>query len=259
MGTFGNLKTEGLEESGDRLGGFSPVSSDIYVAKIKMAYADKAASGAQSVTIVSELGGREYEETIYVTNAAGENFYRDKTNKTKKHPLMGFTLIDDICLVVTGKPLSEQDDTIEEKMVSVYDKDAKGRIPKSKPVLTALIGGEVALAIFEVLENKQVKGADDKYVDTAETRTSNSIDKVFDVESKMTVAEARHDRPAEFWDAWIKQNKGIQRDKRNIKDGQTGGAPGATQSGRPAGTAPMAGASAPPKRSLFGAKKSEAA
>ena len=253
MSLFGNLKNDGLEETQDRLGGFQPLNAGIYSGKIKLAYAGASAGGARSVTLIVDLGGSEYRETIYITNKKGENWFLNKDDKTKKVPLPGFTTVDDICLVASGAPLSEQE--AEEKMVKVWDSEAKKELPKSVPVLTGLVGKDISLGLLKVLENKNEKHGDE-YVPTAETRTANSIDKVFDTESKMTVAEARAGATSgAFWGAWLERNKDQTRDKRTIKDGVAG----APQSGRPgAGRTqagpPVAGAAAGARKSLFGSK-----
>jgi hypothetical protein len=247
---FGNLKSEGLTETEDRLGGYSPFESGIYTGKIKVAYAGKAASGAQNITLVLDFGGREYRETVYITNRNGENWFLNKDDKSKKVPLPGFTTIDDICLVTTGKPLADQ--IGEDKTVKVYDPEAKKELPKSVPVLTELLGQELSVGILKNQENKSEKNSAGEYVPTAEVRFTNTIEKVFHTETKMTVAEARQgvEKPA-FWDAWEERNKGQTRDRRTIKDGQggTSGRPGA-----PAGAPPQAGAATSPRKSLFGAK-----
>lgn len=253
MNVFGGLTNDGLEETQDRLGGFDVFETDIYSGQIKVAYAGQSPGGARSVTMVVDFNGKEYRETVYITNKAGQNFFLNKDDKTKKVPLPGFTTIDDICLVTDGKPLHEQN--AEDKMVNVYDPDAKKELPKSVPVLIDLIGKTVSLAISKVIENKSVKQSDGSYANTAETRTVNTIDKVFHTETKMTVAEARDGKETgAFWDAWIKRNKGKERDKRTIKDGQAGqvGRPGA---GKTHTGPPQAGNSQAPKKSLFGDKK----
>ena len=73
MSLFGNLKADGLEETQDRLGGYSPFDTDIYTGKIKMAYADKSDSGAQNVNLVVDINGKEYRETVYITIGPGSN------------------------------------------------------------------------------------------------------------------------------------------------------------------------------------------
>lgn len=247
MSMFGDLTNDGLEETEDRLGGFAPFDTDIHTGTIKVAYAGAAASGARNVTLIVDVGGKEYRETIYITNKKGENFFLNKDDKTKKVPLPGFTTIDDICLVTTGKPLAEQG--AEDKMVKVYDPEQKKEVPKSVPVLTELLGQVVSLAIVKTLENKSIKQGNE-YVPTAETRLTNSIEKVFHTESRSTVAEARNnvEKPA-FWDAWLERNKGKERDKRTIKDGAAGapGRPGAVSAG-----APQAAGGSSPRKSLFG-------
>lgn len=256
MSIFGKLKSEGLEESQDRLGGYAAKETDIYTGKIKMAYAGKAKSGAQSVTIIQDQGGTEYRETIYVTNKAGENWFLNKDDKSKKVPLPGFTIMDDICMVTVGCGLAEIE--TEEKMVKIYDPDQKKELPKAVHVLTPLIGQEVSLGIRKVLENKSKKEGDE-YVPTSEERTSNVIEKVFHTETKMTVAEGRQGLDAGvFWDAWLEKNKGQVQDKRTIKDGVQG-APiaGRVGTGAPpkAANQGSAPAAAQARKSLFGAAK----
>ena len=247
MSIFGNLTNEGLEETTDRLGGFQIRTTDIYPATIKAAYAGQSAGGARNVTIVAELPDGEYSETIYVTNKKGENWFPNQNDKSKKVPLPGFTTIDDICLVTTGKPLAEQE--TEEKTIKLYDSEAKKELPKAVPMLVEALGLEVSLGIVKVLENKNEKQGDE-YVPTAETRELNATDKVFHTETRMTVVEAREGAEvAKFWDSWLERNKGNTRDKRTIKDGQAGTA-GAPKAAGASAAAPAAGGA--PRKSLFG-------
>lgn len=247
MNLFANLSTDGLEEAEDRLGGFSVHASDIYEATIKAMYAGKSDGGAMSVTVVASLsGGKEYSETIYITNKKGENYYLNPQNKSKKMPLPGFTLIEDICLIASGKTLAEQE--TEEKTVNTYNKDLKKQVPTVVPMLTDCLGGNVSLAILKVLENKNAKDAQNVYQPTAEERESNRIDKVFDTDSKMTVNEARAGLPEpKFWSGWVEKNKDKVRDERKIKDGQ------APTAGRASAVAPTPTGAAP-RVALFGKK-----
>lgn len=249
MSLFGNLKSDGLEQTQDRLGGgYQPKETDIYTGKIKALYAGKSAGGAQSVSLILSLAdGSEYRETFWITNKKGENFFLNKDDKTKKVPLPGFTIVDDLCLVTTGKPLSEQD--TEEKTIKLYDSEAKKELPKAVPMLVEALGLEVSLGIVKVLENKNEKQGDE-YVPTAETREVNATDKVFHTETRMTVVEAREGAEvAKFWDSWLERNKGNTRDKRTIKDGQAGTA-GAPKAAGASAAAPAA--SGAPRKSLFG-------
>lgn len=243
---FGSLTNDGLEEATDRIGGFQPFDSGIYTGTIKLAYAGESQGGAKNVTIVVDMDGKDYRETIYITNKKGENFFYNKQDPKKKVPLPGFTTIDDICLVTTGKPLCEQ--PAEDKVVNVYDADLRREVPKSVPMLVDLLGKQVSLGILRQLENKSEKDGAGNYIPTADTRETNAIDKVFHTETKMTVAEARASKGhPEFWITWSERNAGVTRDRREIKDGAAG------QAGRPAmgRTPPQAGTNAPAK-SLFG-------
>lgn len=243
---FGNLTTDGLQESQDRLGGIQVFNTDIYIGTIKALYAGKSSGGATSVTLIADLDGKEYTETLYVTNKDGQNWFANKQDNTKKVPLPGFTVVDDICLIATGEPLAAQE--TEEKVIKVWDNEAKKEMPKSVPMITAALGKPIALGIQKTLANKQTKVGTD-YVPNAETREENHIDKVYHPEMKLTVAEARAGQDvAQFWDAWLLKNKDQVRDKRTIKDGEVG------SSGAPSKTPPKPNAPAgqPARKSLFG-------
>ena len=247
MGLFKILTTEGLQDSEDRIGGFQRLDTDVYAGMIKVAYAITSEGGAQGVVLNIDFEGKEYSETIYVTDKKGQNYFLNKDDNTKKVQLPGFIIIDELCLVTTDKPLSEQD--TEEKVVKVYDKDAKKELPKGVPVLTELTGKPVLLGVLKTLENQNEKSGSE-YVPTAKTREVNSIDKVFHPTLRITVVEARNTKEGEqpeakFIESWTTRNKGNTRDKRTIKDGDDG-----VKSGRPGGTAPKSGEGA--RKSLFG-------
>lgn len=245
MSLFGNLKSEGLEEAQDRLGGYQSYETDIYSGKVKLAYAGQSTGGARFVFLsVAFPDGKEYRETIYITNKNGENFFLNKQDNTKKVPLPGFTLFNDICLVTTGKELSEQD--TEDKVVNVYDPEQKKELPKKVPVLVDMLGTDITLAILKKIESIKVKQGNE-YVATDKTRETNSIDKVFHTETKMTVVEikAKKAEPV-FHDAWLEKNKGKTRDMTQ-SEGKSG-RPGSSNAGGP----PTAGAASKPRSSLFG-------
>lgn len=258
---FGNLKSEGLEETQDRVGGYQPFETDIYTGTIKVAYATESAGGALGVVLILDLGGREHRETVWVSNKKKENWFlvkdkdgkvvKDANGKEKRAPLPGFTTVEDMCLITTGKPLEDQD--IKEKVFKVYDPEAGAEVPKNVPALVDLIGQPISVSILKNLENKSQKDGAGNYVATAETRISNVIGTVFHPTEKMTVREAKNGKEGpQFWDAWLKNNQGKEFDKREIKDGATGQG-GAPRSRGPS-SPPQAGAGAPARKSLFGPK-----
>jgi hypothetical protein len=247
MSLFANLGTEGLEEAIDRIGGFSVLESDIYTGDIKAFYAGKSDKGAAFVALVFVHGGKEYRETVYVTNQKGENWFLNKDDNSKKVPLPGFTTINDICLATTGEPLSAQ--KWEEKVINIYDYEAKKELPKSVDMCVGVVGQTVSLGILKELKNKNAKDGNGVYQPTAETREENAINKVWHTETKKTIAEATNgvEEGGVFWAAWLEKNKGQTKDSRKIKDG-TAGKPGTppVAGNKPAGDAP--------KKSLFGKK-----
>lgn len=250
MSLFGNLGKEGLEQSEDRLGGVNIIATDIYEATIKVAYAGKSEGGAQSLTILFDLpGGVDYRETTWLTNRKGENWFPNKQDSSKKVPLPGFTVAEDLCLCATGKPLSEQDSA--EKILSIYDSEAKKELPKAVMTLPDLQGKKVLLGIVKATVDKQIKNTTTgNYEPTGESREENNIEKVFEINTRMTVSEARNGKEkGEFIDAWQAKHKDTVRDKRSNK-GSTPGAP--TRPGAAPAAAPQAGA--PVRKSLFGSK-----
>lgn len=244
---FAKLGTQGLEQAEDRLGGgFQARDSGAYDMRIKLMYAGMSDGGAQNVTLHLEDDKGEYRETVYVTNKAGENWFLNKDDKTKKVPLPGFTVINDICMMANELPLAEQ--TWEEKIVKIYNFDTRKEEPKGVMVCTSLLGKPITVGLLQTLKNKGVKQADGSYVDGPETRTEVSISKVFHTETKYTMAEALAGaEKADFYDKWVEKNTGVVIDKRTIKDGA---------GGKPVGGPPQAGgaAAAAPTKRLFGNK-----
>lgn len=249
MGAFGDLNRDGLEESEDRIGGGSFVlDTDIYTGIIKLAYAGVAASGAKSVSLVLDFDGKEFKHTEFVTSGTskgGKNYYMvtDRSGKEtgKKRALPGFEVINDICLATTEEELFQQD--TPEKVVNIYDFDQRKEVPKSVPVLVDLLGKTVSLAIQRNLENK-TEVQNGERVTTNDTRDTNTIEKVFHTETKLTMNEARESKPAAFWDIWLEKNKGNVNDKTKKDAG--------VKSGKPAGAPPAAGGGE--RKSLFGNK-----
>lgn len=247
MGMFQNLTTDDLEETGDRLGGFGAVESGVYDATIQVAYVSTSPdedSKSMWITVVAKAGNQEIKERVLIAGREGQNFYTDKKDPKKKIPLQGYTTINDLCLLITGYPLVEQD--TEEKIVKIYNFTEKKELPTPVQVLTALTGQPTKLGILrQVVDKQKLDKNSGEYVNTGDTRTENTIDKVFHAETGRTVTEYQHEvDPAEFLPEWEKRNKG--RDRNRAK-GANGGGNGASGEGRPGG-----GKSA--KTSLFGKK-----
>lgn len=243
---FGNLSTAGAEKVTDRVGGGGTIPTGIYTGTIKAAYAGKSEGGANSITTLIEAGGIELRETHWVTNKKGENTYPDKNDPKKKHLLPGFVNVNDMCLLVADGELMDME--FEEKVLKLYDFDAKKEVPTNVMVISALTGKEVTIAVVEQTVDKTKKDDNGVYQPTGETRNENIIEKVLHSDRR-TVTEIREQIEAPVWaPAWAEKNTGKLRNRAKGADGKTG-APGG-RSGAPG--AASAGGSPAPKKSLFG-------
>lgn len=236
---FGNLKTEGLEAVSDRVGGDFTFDTDLYVGKVKVAYFGKSPKGANFLGLILGMpDGRDYSEDIYFTNREGQNYYHPKdksknVDTSKKNPLPGFTLVNDLLLVTIGKELSEvAEDDVEERVIKMYDRTEKKELPTKVNMLIPMLGTEVGVAIQKSEETQMDKDNDGFYtIPTDKSRFTNNIEKVVVADTKHTVTEARNGNDPEWAPKWVERNKGQVRDKKYkgtdvVKAGMPGKAPG---------------------------------
>lgn len=210
--------TEGLEQAGDSLGGFSLLESGLVDAKIKLAYIEIADSGAKAVAFHFEHGNNnQYRETIYFTNKQGQPFYE---RDGKKHPLPGFTTVNDIALLATGKDLESQ--TFEKQTHKLWSSKSQKEEPREVTVITSLLSQSVTLGIVKRIENKTKKNEQtNKYDPINEKRELNAIDKVFHTDSGKTVSEFKDGTAnATFKAAWDGKNTGKTQDRYKEQSGQ---------------------------------------
>jgi hypothetical protein len=228
------------------LGGGGLLESGAYDGMVKLAYVRQAAnSNAQAIVAHIDVNGVEFRDTFWITNRNGENFFADKQDPSKKRPLPGYTMADDLCLLTTGLPLTEQ--PVEEKVVKLYDFEAKKDVPQNVPVLTDLLDKPITVGVIRQTVDKQAKDSAGKYVATGETRDENVADKLFHTESRRTVTEVREGiEEAIFYPKWVEKNAGKTRNRAKGAEGKAG-APG-----RPAVAAGGAAAGKRKPKSLFG-------
>jgi hypothetical protein len=245
MSLFAGVKTEGVEAAKDVLGGANYIKeTDIYLGTVRQAYGIISKNGSIGVSLEVELeDSSKYKETIYMTNVKGEAYYVKDGNKL---PLPGFTVINDICLLLTDNPIDQQNS--EEKVVAVYDFESGKDVNREMPVLVDLIGGEIALAIQKKRENKTKKNErTGKYEPINEERISNNIAKVMHPEMKCTVNEAIDGTEPTFWDKWLERNQDKTYDSyKEVSGGGRSGAPSKGGDSSPSGE---------PRKSIFGKKK----
>lgn len=224
---FKDKTSEGFDGERDVLGGGGTVETDIYDGIIKLAFSKKSASSdAQGVEYHIELtmpsgSTFTFRETQWVTNRSGEHTYPDKTDPKKKHLLPGYQIIDSLCLMSTGLPLSDQE--MAEKTVNLYDFEQKKELPKSVPVLIDLIGKPIAVAVIKQTVDQTTKDSNNVYQPNGKTRDQNVAFKFFHQESKRTTAEVKAgiEKPI-FYDKWKTQNQGKSRNLAKGAEGNTG-------------------------------------
>lgn len=241
MSLLKNMKTDSsIADEKDSVGGGRVLESKIYNFNIDKAYVTTSEGGAMAMNLeLTADTGEEYKDSIYFTSGTAKgqkNTYTDKDGKEQYLP--GFNMINSLCLLAAKKELSELD--TEDKVVKIYDYEAKAEVPKTVPMVMELVGKKISAAIIKQLVNKQKKGDDGRYHDTDETREKNEIDKFFRAEDMMTTAEIRAKaETAEFHKTWTDKFAGTVKNKVKAASGNGGvaGAPTGTQK---------------PKTSLFG-------
>ena len=184
MSLLSNLKTSTtIQDEKDVLGGtFTVLDSDIYTGTIKYAYLQQAqSSSAMSLNLCVEIDGKEYKETLWMTNKNGDNFYVAKDGNQNYLP--GFTVANNIALFTCQKPLAELN--TEDKILKLYNYEQKQEVPTQVPCITDMHGKDISLAIMKEVRPKQQKNDAGVYVDTTETREVNSIQKVFQLCRKL--------------------------------------------------------------------------
>ena len=222
---FNQEDLQGVEEQQDRLGGVYTLDSGVYDGIIKLAYVlPSAKSQSKCVVTVIDYGGIEVTQRTWILTGDGKPTYE---KNGKKFMLPGYEQINDLCLMSTGLPLTEQ--TVENKTIKVWDANEKKEVEKSMPVITSILGKPITAGILKVVENKQEKVGDD-YVDTNEKREINEVDKYFHTASKKTTVEfmKKVDLPEAdlFYTKWKEKNTGVTRDNFKAVAGPAGQAPG---------------------------------
>ena len=218
MSLFNNAKKSSKAEvQQDRVvGGFKRLETGIYKAIIKAAIFTESIKGAYGLILHLEIDGQGYRETLWLTNQDKENFYTKKDGT--QNIMTGYTLASNFAYIATE---GEVDDVFdlenEEKIVKMYDKDAKKELPKEVECFTQLHDVEVLVAIQKQVKFKRTQQGN-TWVDTSETQEENEIINVMHVETKMTAHEIQTEQEeALYHDEWLAANAGRTYDKTKGK------------------------------------------
>ena len=237
MSILANLTTDSsIANEKDSIGGGSRVlESGIYTLTIQHAYIGKSTGGAISLNLnLKTEDNKELKQQLWITSGTakgGKNYYIDKNGD--KQYLPGFVMANSLCLLALGKEISELD--TEQKVISVYNTEAKAEVPTKVDMLMDLVGKEITAAVFKQIVDKTKKNeSTGAYDPTGETREENELDKFFRASDKKTTAEIRAQaEEATFVHTWEKKYAGQTRDKSKGASGANGtaGAPKAASVG----------------------------
>lgn len=235
---------ESIANEKDIIGGSRVLDSGVYDAKIVTAYVTKSGGGAVGMVLnLKTSAGKELRQTLWMTSGTEKgckNFYTDKNGD--KQYLPGFILANSLCLLAAGKEISSLD--TEQKVIPVYNAEAKSEIPTKVDMLMDLVGKDIVAGVIRQVVDKTKKNpTTGAYEATGETREENEIDKFFRARDRMTTAEIRAQATeASFVKTWAEKWTG------KVKEKAKGTAAGAGTAGLP-GKAPAAAGK--PTTSLF--------
>lgn len=243
MSLLKNLTSDaGITAEKDSVGGGSRIlESGLQLATVTLAYVTTSSGGAVGLVIGLKTDAGELRSTVYMTSGTAKgakNFYE---KDGEKFYLPGYLLANSLCLLTVGKEISELE--TEQKLVNIYNYDAKAEVPTKVDMLMDLLGQKIYAGILKQTVDKNKKNeTTGKYEPTGETREENEIDKFFRAKDKLTTAEIRAKvTEAVFADTWAEKHTGQTRDK-STKSGANGKAgaprvPGALLNGAAGGAA----------------------
>jgi hypothetical protein len=243
MGLLSNIKSDdSIANERDVVGGSRVLESGVYKLTVQHAYVNKASSGAIGIVVSFKTDTKQdLRQTFWITSGAekgNKNYYTDKNGD--KQYLPGYLMANSLCLLTTGQEISELD--TEQKVIPLYNAEAKKEVPTTVDMLMDLVGKQVLGAVVKQIVDKTKKNDAGVYVPTGETREENDIDKFFRERDGMTTAEIRGQaEKASFIETWKEKNAGQVRNR--VKDGAAKGTAGLPTAG--------ASASKKPTSSLF--------
>lgn len=227
-----------VNEESDRVKGQKqqPLDSDIYNLIVVHAFAKKSTGGAMGVhVLLKNEEGREIKMTEYITSGdkkGNKTFYEKQVDgKTEQFNLPGFTMIDNLCQLTTGKSVLALGS--EKRTIKLYDFDAKADKPTEVDMLIDLVGKPVCGCVLHQIEDKTKKNdVSGEYEPTGATYATNVINKFLDPQGRKTAIEVAKGLNADFQTTWLEKWKGeINDESTEVKGAGNAGAPAATGAG----------------------------
>lgn len=203
MSLLKNLTSdESIANETDRVGGGGVLNTGAYPMTVKLAYITQAKSEAIALNLHLEGDdGRTLRQQLWMNSGkdkGGKNYYE---KDGVKNYLPGFLLAQSLSLLAAGKEVSDLD--TEEKVVKLYDYEAKAEVPTKVQMVMELLDKPILVGVIKQIVDKNIKDGQGNYVPSGETREENEIDKFFRASDKKTTAEIRAKLDdADFINVW---------------------------------------------------------
>ena len=241
-----DLKKDPNTADGERdvVGAKFEVPTGVYNMNIDVAFEGKSSGGATQIMLHLKGDGAFLRIPIIVTTTAGKTTGKPNAEGVV-NDIPGFTMGNTLCHIVTGKELADAAESIETKVIKLYDWEAGKEVDTKVPMIMDLVNKPVTLGITRLVRNKMFKNDDGQWVKdpSGATKTTNRIDKIFRAEDGLSLTEIRAEatEPA-FRDKWAADNTTDLNEVEAI--------PGVDMTA--AAVTPAAIAPAQPTKSLFG-------
>lgn len=166
--------------STDTLGGNALPKTGLYKMVIDVAYTGKSTGGATHVTInfksADPAVNAYHTEVLWVKSKKGLSYYMGGKNKDKKIILPSMQTFQQILAICDLDPNNVK---VENKTISLWDKEKKAMAPTEVPVLTELKGKILYAGLRTVRENKNKQDAEGNWVPSNDERLYNELHRVF--------------------------------------------------------------------------------
>jgi len=184
-----------IQESEERVGGFSLLASNIHKLRITQAYMILSKNGAKGVVIDAETPeGHKHSQTFYITNKSGQPYY---VKDGKKNMLPSMVTINNLAKLLGFKNFGEVYNARVKKAGTIFDWESRKEITKEVEMLTKFCGKIVAAAIVHRKENKN-KLVGKEYKPTNEAREFNEILVFLDKKTNRTATELAENADAKY-------------------------------------------------------------
>lgn len=150
--SFGKIKSKKFKAEKARVGGggFATGVLKATVTSNKLINADSGAIGL-NVEIKDQTGYTHRLTEYFVSGKSKGNktYYTDQSGNSK--PLIGFTMINNLCIVTTGKGILENEKQFKKKVGKVWNKKKQKEVTGKITTLPKMTGKKIHIAVQTVV------------------------------------------------------------------------------------------------------------